>query len=156
MVMVYKARVKDSSRGEMTETRHKGTVDWITRIGGEKIDSTGEDVNEAELDDQGRYLPKSGSCWTIKSGGGQPLHPAPALAALPDRHSFPIDPPAAPGGLIEAFEEVLDLGITPPQPRPWYGCDRHSEMSRGEALLSILALSLGLWWIIGAMVSLVL
>jgi hypothetical protein len=29
-------------------------------------------------------------------------------------------------------------------------------MSRGEALLSILALSLGLWWIIGAMVSLVL
>jgi hypothetical protein len=62
MVMVYKARVKDSSRGEMTETRHKGTVDWITRIGGEKIDSTGEDVNEAELDDQGRYLPKSGSC----------------------------------------------------------------------------------------------
>ena len=29
-------------------------------------------------------------------------------------------------------------------------------LSRGEALLSILALSLGLWWIIGAMVSLVL
>jgi hypothetical protein len=29
-------------------------------------------------------------------------------------------------------------------------------MSRGEALLSILASSLGLWWIIGAIVSLVL
>jgi len=36
--------------------------------------------------------------------------PLPTIPARPDRHPFPIDPHAAPGGLLEAFEEILDLG----------------------------------------------
>src|SRR5260370_42317640 len=37
------------------------------------------------------------------------LHPAPAVLARPDRRPDPIDPHAAVGGLIEAFDEARDL-----------------------------------------------
>jgi hypothetical protein len=39
------------------------------------------------------------------------LHPAPSIPARPDRHPDPIDPYAAVGGLVEALNEVLDLGL---------------------------------------------
>ncbi|MGA7260274.1 MAG: hypothetical protein WCA23_01225 [Stellaceae bacterium] len=39
------------------------------------------------------------------------FHPTPAVLALPDWHPFPIDPHGAVGGLIEAFDEVLDLRL---------------------------------------------
>jgi len=37
------------------------------------------------------------------------LKATPAVLARPDRHPFPIDPHAAPSGLVEAFDEVLEL-----------------------------------------------
>jgi hypothetical protein len=58
VVKVYYARVRDSSRAEMTVTPHKGTAEWIDRIGGEKILDTVEEVNESDLDAQGRYVPE--------------------------------------------------------------------------------------------------
>jgi len=45
----------------------------------------------------------------IRSWDQSTSSPAPAVLARPD-HPFPIDPHAAVGGLVEAFEEVLDLG----------------------------------------------
>jgi hypothetical protein len=56
MVMVYRARLRDSASPHMTTTQHKGTSEWVEMIGGEIIPSTGEEVDESELDDEGRYL----------------------------------------------------------------------------------------------------
>jgi hypothetical protein len=64
------------------------------------------------------------------ANSGRPAHPAPrSISSLNG-------------------STVLENHLPPPGSSP--------PLSRGEALLSILALSLGLWWIIGAMVSLVL
>ena len=58
MVMVYRARVKDANRAEMTITQHKGTAEWIAKLPGEIIYDTGEEVDISEIDAQGRYIPQ--------------------------------------------------------------------------------------------------
>ena len=60
MVTVYHARIKDSSRAEMTVTAHKRTVEAIKALGAELIPETKEEVSEAEIDGQGRYVPERG------------------------------------------------------------------------------------------------
>jgi transposase len=48
------------------------------------------------------------------------LKPTPAVLARPRSHPDPIDPHASVRGLIEAFEEILDLGCHLPHPAwPW-------------------------------------
>ena len=62
MVTVYQAKVKDSRRGEMTRTAHKGMPEWIAKLpGGEIIPDTAEEVPASKIDGQGRYLPEGES-----------------------------------------------------------------------------------------------
>ncbi len=60
MVTVYQSHVKDAERAEMTVTSHKGTVEWIAMLpGGKIIHETAEEVEESDIDGQGRYIPKT-------------------------------------------------------------------------------------------------
>jgi hypothetical protein len=57
MVRVYKAWVTRPSTRETAVTGQKGTLDWIAKLpGGKAILETEEDVDPADLDDEGRYI----------------------------------------------------------------------------------------------------
>jgi hypothetical protein len=58
LATVFHARVRDSSKAEMTVTSHKGTKEWIRKIGGQLMATTAEEVSETDLDEQGRYVPE--------------------------------------------------------------------------------------------------
>jgi hypothetical protein len=61
LVTVYQAYVTDASRGETIVTRHKGTAAWIASLpGGEAVLGTAEEVDETDIDGQGRHVPKTG------------------------------------------------------------------------------------------------
>jgi hypothetical protein len=60
MVTVYHARVLDTERIERIVTRHKGTLEWISKLPeGEPILESAQEVSVDDLDGQGRYIPKS-------------------------------------------------------------------------------------------------
>lgn len=54
-VKVIAYRVLDSQAGDMLLSRHKAVRDHITRVGGEVIEGTEEDVPSGDLDELGRW-----------------------------------------------------------------------------------------------------
>jgi hypothetical protein len=58
LAKVYWGLVTDLKRNEITVTKHKGTLAWIAGLpGGELIPGTDQDVPDADIDGQGRYMP---------------------------------------------------------------------------------------------------
>ena len=58
MVAVHGFKVWDSQRSEFAFPPVKGTIEFIRMVKGEIIPGTGEDVEPADLDEQGRYDPQ--------------------------------------------------------------------------------------------------
>ena len=57
-IKVHHFRVWDQTRGEHIVPKRKSPVARIERIGGEIIPNTAQEVDEADLDQEGRYDPR--------------------------------------------------------------------------------------------------
>lgn len=64
MARVYLGRLWDVAAGQAPVTTQKGTIEWVSSVGGFILPETGEDVPTADLDNRGCYSP----------GGGPPRH----------------------------------------------------------------------------------
>jgi hypothetical protein len=57
MTRVYLGSLGSGADAGARVTEQKGTIQWVSSVGGFIMPETGEDVPEAELDGRGRYLP---------------------------------------------------------------------------------------------------
>ena len=57
MARVYLGRLWDVADGQAPVTPQKGTIQWVSSVGGFILPETGEDVPADELDPNGCYRP---------------------------------------------------------------------------------------------------
>jgi hypothetical protein len=60
MARVYLGKLWNIAEGETPLTAQKGTIQWVSSIGGFILPETGEDVPADELDPSGCYRPNAG------------------------------------------------------------------------------------------------
>jgi hypothetical protein len=61
MARVYLGKLWNAADGEPPVTAQKGTIQWVSSVGGFILPETGEDVPADELDPNGCYWPNAAS-----------------------------------------------------------------------------------------------